>query len=273
MRFAALTAGASLLVGCNVQQPSQSAADTSAWAPGAPTWAANWAANTWRRGAQPPFLAGFKGDDEFNDPSVPVKNDIFTPEALERYNDVREKLGQGLSIYDPDALCHPPGMPAQVAAILNVFRVAIAPDRIVMLFNNGLTYRNIYTDGRSLPEDPELTYMGHSVGHWEGDTLVVQSNGMRSENTQIEPGLPHSDQFRMTERWHPISNEEIEVTLTYEDPLVFKHPVDTTIHYVKTTEDRLREAFCVDGNRYVKGPHGELTLTREDGSPLPKAED
>ncbi|MGC4029702.1 MAG: hypothetical protein QM696_12620 [Steroidobacteraceae bacterium] len=254
--------------------PTRTDQAASIWTVSAPAWAENWAAHTWRRGPLPGFLAGFKNDQEFNDASIPISRDIFTPETLRRYTEVREKLSQGEAIFDPDALCHPAGIPAQVAAVVNVFRVMFSRDRIVMLFNNSLTYRTIYMDGRDLPKNPEPTYMGYSVGHWEGDTLVVHSNGMRSDNTQLEPGLPHSDEFRMTERWRPITGDEIEVTLTYEDPLVFKHPVDVVVHYIKTTEDQLREVFCTDNNRYTISPtSGSLTLMGPNGQPLPLAED
>jgi hypothetical protein len=118
------------------------------------------------------------------------------------------------------------------------------------------TWRTIWTDGRELPEDPPvLNWLGWNVGHWEGDTFVIESNGFddRSwvERTRIQGdqpggGLPHSDQMRVVKRYTRGTFGAMEAELTVYDPLVYTEPIVTETAEIRLVPDtEIWEDMCV----------------------------
>jgi hypothetical protein len=86
-------------------------------------------------------------------------------------------------------------------------------------------WRVIWTDGRALPEDPDPRWYGYSVGRWEDDyTFVVTSNGTDERTWLDNAGNPHSDQLRVEERWHRVSETRLELTVTINDPKTYTRP-------------------------------------------------
>ena len=119
---------------------------------------------------------------------------IFRPAAeaifLERVADFRRD--------DPVTNCLPGG-PSEM--INTMYRLIQSPTVVALLFESGTgRYRQIYMDGRKLPEDPNPTWLGYSVGHWDGDTLVVESAGFNDRTWLDRAGHPHSEKLRVTER-------------------------------------------------------------------------
>ena len=151
--------------------------------------------------------------------------------------------------------CDPLGWPRMY--IYNYgFDFLMLPDRVHQSFELEHTWRTIWTDGRELPEDPPvLNWLGWNVGHWEGDTFVIESSGFderswidrtRAEGDQPGGGLPHSDQMRVVERYTRVTYGTMEAELTIYDPLVYTEPWVTetaTIRLVPDTE--LWENMCV----------------------------
>jgi hypothetical protein len=151
--------------------------------------------------------------------------------------------------------CDPLGWPRMY--IYNYgFEFVMLPDRVLQFLELEHTWRTIWTDGRELPEDPPvLNWLGWNVGHWEGDTLVIESNGYddrswidRTGANGDTPGggLPHSDQMRVIERYTRTTYGTLEADLTLIDPVVYAEPWVTetaTIRLVPDTE--LWENMCV----------------------------
>ncbi|HYR83847.1 MAG TPA: hypothetical protein VE422_07195 [Terriglobia bacterium] len=131
------------------------------------------------------------------------------------------------------------------------FEFVMLPDRVLQFFELNHTWRTIWTDGRKLPEDPpEPHWLGWNVGHWEGDTFVVESNGYdeRSWINQSNPdgGWTHSDEMKIVERYKRINYGSLEAQLTIIDPKTYAQPWVTpkaTIKLVPGAE--LWENFCV----------------------------
>jgi hypothetical protein len=126
-------------------------------------------------------------------------------------------------------------------------KIAQTPALLLML-REDLTYRQIFLDGRELPKDPNPAWMGYSVGHWEGDTLVVESSGY-NDRTWLELGYPHSESLRITERFHRDDFGHITVDATYSDPGAYERPwtVRTAMQYVADTD--LLEYVCAENEK------------------------
>src|SRR5712691_7598953 len=95
-------------------------------------------------------------------------------------------------------------------------RILQTPAMIAIL-NEDLTYRQIYMDGRALETAPNPSWMGYSVGHWDGDTLVVESSGF-NDRTWLVGGHPHTEALRMTERYRRTDLGHLEIAVAYQDP-------------------------------------------------------
>ena len=129
------------------------------------------------------------------------------------------------------------GIGAQYARIVQT-------SQMLMLVYEDLTYRQIFLDGRELPEDPNPTFMGYSIGRWEGDTLVVETTGF-NDRTRIDfGGHPHTEALRTTERFRRTSVGSIDLDVTLQDPGAYTRPwnVPVTVRLVPDTD--LLEFVC-----------------------------
>jgi hypothetical protein len=117
------------------------------------------------------------------------------------------------------------------------------PSMLIMLYNDG-TYRQIFTDGRKLEAEPLPTWVGYSVGHWDGDTLVVESNGYNDKTWLTGRGVSHSAQLRITERYTRKDFGHIVVDVTAEDPLAFETPLHATIDMDFAADEVMLETVC-----------------------------
>ena len=133
-------------------------------------------------------------------------------------------------------------------------RVVHHPDMMVMLYNDG-TYREIFIDGRELEENPLPTWVGYSVGRWEGDTLVVESNGYNNK-TWVATGISHTDQLRMTERYTRTDFGHVQIEVTYEDPGAFEKPLDASLEWRFAVDEVMLETVCAEA---YGGEHGTWT--------------
>ena len=134
--------------------------------------------------------------------------------------------------------CNPLGYPRQFGQNYGMEFVML-PDRVLQFFEWGHTFRTIWTDGRKLPADPpEPRWLGWNVGHWEGDTFVVESNG-------YDERIWMSDEMRIVERYRRVNWGTLDAEVTVTDPKAFTRPwvVHDTIKLVPRTE--MWEFFCV----------------------------
>jgi hypothetical protein len=122
---------------------------------------------------------------------------------------------------DPILQCDPMGFP-RILYVITPFEFTTIPGRMLMLFEHDHVWREIWTDGRSLPSDPDPTWYGHAVGRWADDyTFVVESTGYDERTWLSAEGEPNSDALRLEERYHRVDLDTIEFILKIDDPKVF----------------------------------------------------
>jgi hypothetical protein len=150
---------------------------------------------------------------------------------------------------DPYGYCLPPGVP-RIDFGGGAFKVLHTPDVTAFLYETlvGMIFRQVFTDGRTIPTSAEPTWLGYSVGRWDGDTFVVESGGFRDGGwLDTLKARPHSDALHVTERFRRIDFGRTELIVTIDDPKAYlkRWTVNTMLHLLPDTE--LLEAFC-DGH-------------------------
>jgi hypothetical protein len=145
-----------------------------------------------------------------------------------------------------NANCVPPGMP-EIMGWPYPIEFLYSPGRVTMAIESDSQVRRIYTDGRNHPADPDPTFNGDSIGHWEGDTLVIDTVAL-NPTTEIAPGVGHSDQARITERVRKTGPDALEIVTTVEDPKVLTAPWTTTSHFVRHRDWKIEEYVCEQNN-------------------------
>ena len=118
------------------------------------------------------------------------------------------------------------------------------PSVTVILFESYNHYRQIMTDGRPLPKDPEPAWLGYSVGKWDGNTFVVESNGLSSKTWLDDGGHPHSDALRLTERFTRPDFGHMNIHITIDDPVMYTKPWSVTMTKRLIVDDELIEWMC-----------------------------
>jgi hypothetical protein len=124
------------------------------------------------------------------------------------------------------------------------WRRIVQSPTVIAVLNPDLTYRQIFTDGRALEEDPLPIWMGYSVGRWDGDTLVVESNGFNDKTWLHPDGLQHTERLRITERYRRIDFGHMQVEVTYDDPGTFDAPLRAVVNLEYAADDEMLELVC-----------------------------
>jgi hypothetical protein len=223
-------------------QPGRTASD---WATLArlPDWSGVWEID-WRNARGSP-------------PRPPMN---LTPEYQRRLDAYTKSQEQGENLQSEAANCMPPGLPGIMSQPYPI-EFLYQPGKVVILTEAYMQFRHVHTDGRKHPADPDPTFHGHSTGHWEKDTLVIDSVGF-APNTQLAPGVPHSDQLRIVERIHKVDGNWLEITTTLIDPVVLAEPYTSTISY-RHLDDEIREYICLENNRDGADEKGRPTINLE----------
>ena len=125
----------------------------------------------------------------------------------------------------------------------NLRRIVQSPT-VIAILNPDLTYRQIFTDGRALEPDPLPIWQGYSVGRWDGDTLVVESNGYNDKTWLHPEGLSHTERLRITERYRRLDFGHMQVEVTYDDPGTFDSPLRAVIAMEFAADDEMLELVC-----------------------------
>jgi hypothetical protein len=160
---------------------------------------------------------------------------------------VKERTAQ-LGKDDPVGLCRPGG--ALRFLTFPPFRKFIQlPGLFLILSERDVTYRQIFTDGRQLPDDPSPTWNGYSVGDWEGDTLVVRTNGLRDGTWLDRNGSPMTDAARVTERFRRVNYGRLEVAVTVDDPKAYTRPWTVTLNQRIVLDTELLDYHCLDNEK------------------------
>jgi hypothetical protein len=126
--------------------------------------------------------------------------------------------------YDrPMTVCLPHGVPDGVTSPYG-FKILQTPNVMVHLYEEFTKFRQIHTDGRELPVDPNPQYYGYSIGEWDDDTFVVTTAGFKEGSWLDNDGHPHTDALRVTERFRRLNFGTMEVLVTIEDPTAYSRP-------------------------------------------------
>jgi hypothetical protein len=192
----------------------------------------------------------------------------MTPWAQQRYDAAKPGLGpRGKPLgNDPMMICDPMGFPRIMFWTGYPYEIVQLPGRTVMFFDWFYTYRTIWTDGRSLAADPDPRWYGNSVGKWEGNTFVVQSNGFDDRTWLDADGHPHSDEMRLEERYHRVDHNTLEVTMTLTDQQAYTKPWISEKMTLKLADPKIemREDVCVPS---VEAKYKETIRNPAGGAP------
>jgi hypothetical protein len=171
----------------------------------------------------------------------------YTPYGLERWKHVDTKD-------DPTGKCLPVG-PSRAFTAPFPFQAVQSPNMIAFLFEYQTIYRMVYLDGRPHPSEimdyPE--FMGHSIGHWEGDTLVIDTIGINERSWLDTAGHEHSGRLHLIERIQKVDDNHLKYTVTYDDPLFFTEPWSITRTFTRgKATDRIMTYSCEENNKDVE---------------------
>jgi len=151
---------------------------------------------------------------------------------------------------NPEAVCLPMGI-MQFHTQGAPRKFIQTPDVLVILYEASMGIRQIFTDGRRIPEnDPQPWWYGYSVGHWEGDTLVVTTKGLRDGEWLDIFGTPLTDAATYTERFRRVSYGRMEIDITVDDPKAYTKPWTVRVNQRIMPEQELLEFVCNENNRY-----------------------
>lgn len=150
---------------------------------------------------------------------------------------------------DPTSRCVPGGVPRS-NLVGYPYKILNTPGVVVILYEAVHHYRQIFTDGRLLPEDPNPNWMGYSVGRWDGDTFVVETAGFNDDGWLDNGGHPSTSALRVTERFRRKDFGHLDVDITVDDPKAYTKPWTITLALTLAADDEILEYICSDNNRY-----------------------
>jgi hypothetical protein len=145
------------------------------------------------------------------------------------------------------ARCLPAGIPASY--LVDPFKIVQTPGQMVMISGIGDPTRQIYTDGRNLPNDPLPTWMGYSVAKWQGDTLAVETTGITTDSWLDAFGHPRSPAMRITERYHRRDFGHMDWEVTFNDPTYYTRPFTINVNLVLVPDSDVLEYVCTENEK------------------------
>jgi hypothetical protein len=168
----------------------------------------------------------------------------FQPWAEELYKQRRANNSKD----DPTTNCIVGGVPRS-DLVPYPFKILQVPTAIVILYEAVHSYRQIFTDGRPLPEDPNPAWFGYSTGRWTTDAFVVETAGF-NDNVWIDNnGKPATGALRVTERFHRKDFGHMDVEITIDDPKTYTRPWTVTLPLILVPDSELLEYICNENNR------------------------
>ncbi len=201
------------------------------------------------------------------DPTLPpgkLDEPPYNAEFAQRYKAILDAERAGRPEADPTASCLFAGMPRMMNLALPM-EIAVTSGRVFMMFEWNSEIRRIYTDGRKHPEDPDPSFQGHSIGHWEGDRLKVETVALRSDTRFNAAGAPHSDAMKIYETiWLEDANT-LKDEIRIEDPKAFTKPYVVVKTYRRQPGWEIQEYVCAENNRnpVVNGVTGATVIPSE----------
>jgi len=175
----------------------------------------------------------------------------MTPWGVAKYKSAKPNVGpHGVPLSqtnDPVAKCLPPGVPRiyleRVGAPVEIMQI---PGRVIMFFEYDHFVRQIFIDGRQHPEDLTPSWMGDSIGRWEGDTLVVDTVGFSDKTWLDQEGHPHSDALHLVERIRRVSHDALNIDFTIDDPKAYTKAWTAHTIFELKPDWNIGEVVCED---------------------------
>jgi len=142
--------------------------------------------------------------------------------------------------------CLPPGVP-RIMFMARPFEIVEKSSRILFLYEGGAhVWRQVWMDGRAHPQDPNPDWLGHSIGHWEGRTLVVDSVGFNDKTWLDDAGHPHTEQLHVIEKLTRANQRMMKYEVTIDDPGAYSRPWNARTTFSLRSNGRLEEDICLD---------------------------
>jgi hypothetical protein len=186
--------------------------------------------------------------------SITSEKPPMTPWAEEKFKANKPNVGpNSVSITesnDPILKCFPPGVPRVYLVRGEPVEIANLPDRVLMMFEYDHYVRNIYMDGREHLKDLPGTWMGDSIGKWDGDTLVVDTTGFNDKTWLDNDGHPHTEDLHVVERIRRVNHDTLTIDTTIEDPKAYTKPWGGRAVYELKPGWNLGEMVCEDNITY-----------------------
>jgi hypothetical protein len=149
---------------------------------------------------------------------------------------------------DPSGRCLPGGIvKGHTTPLLR--KIVQVPGLVVILKEQNVSFRQIFTDGRPLPVDPEPSFDGYSSGRWEGETLVVRTNGFKDGLWLDRSGSPLTESAEMTERFRRVNYGNLEIQVTVNDPKAYTRPWTVTLNHFIVLDTDLLDYVCVENEK------------------------
>jgi hypothetical protein len=152
---------------------------------------------------------------------------------------------------DPHTYCKPPNFP-RAWTLPQYIKIVQTPTEMVMLHEFNAAYREVFMDGRPLPDNPNPTWNGYSTAHWDGDTLVIETNGIRDDMWLDIQGSPVTEAAHVTERLKRLNFGVMQVEIAVNDPRAYTKPWSVTIEMAIQVDTAMLEEICLDDEQDVK---------------------
>ena len=149
---------------------------------------------------------------------------------------------------DPTARCIPSRVPRS-NAVPYPFKILMTPGVVVILYEVLHSYRQIFTDGRQLPVDPNPTWLGYSIGRWDGDAFVVDTTGFNDQGWLDIPGHPATERLHVTERFRRKDFGHLDIEMTIDDPKAYRKPWTMTLPVTLSADNELLEYICTENEK------------------------
>ena len=179
----------------------------------------------------------------------------MTPWGQEQFNAAKPSQGpHGVKLSDTNDRvykCTPPGVPYIYIQLFPV-QIVQTPKEVIELFEYDHTVRYIFTDGRKHPADLTPSYNGHSIGHWEGDALVVDTIGLNGKNWLDRLGHPESTEMHIVERIRRVDDKTLQVDFTFSDPKSYLKSWSAQVRFQLHPDWDILEHVCED-NLFFEG--------------------
>jgi hypothetical protein len=166
---------------------------------------------------------------------------------------------KGIQIGDTTASCMPQGMPTFWGGPF-AFEIMQTPKQINFFQEWNEQTRRVYLDGRPHPDDLDPAFNGHSIGHWDGDTLVVDTIGFRDQVYVAMADSGHSDQMHIVERIRLVEPDVLEVALAITDEVAFEGPSSRILRLKRRANMEIQEYVCAENNRNTPDDSGTTTV-------------